>query len=96
MKEISSRQDFENAIQNCVVVEFYADWCGPCKQLEPRLNEANADVAKLNVDSFPGIAQEYGVRSVPTLMAFNNGEAIKNVVGSVPKNKIENLYQACT
>lgn len=95
MKEISSKQDFENTIQGSVVVEFYADWCGPCKQMEPVLQKANAEVAKVNVDNFPGIAQEYGIRSVPTLIAFSNGNKVNHEVGSVGKADIESLYQSC-
>jgi len=95
MREISSKQDFENAIQGCVVVEFYADWCGPCKQMAPALRDANAEVVKVDVDEFSSIAQEYGIRSIPTLMAFRNGKSVNHTVGSVPKAEVESLYQPC-
>ena len=95
MKEVSSVQEFENAVQGCVVVDFYADWCGPCSQMEPALQQANAEVVKVNVDDLPELAQRYGIRSVPTLIAFNNGERIKHVVGAVGRSEIEDLYQSC-
>jgi len=95
MREVTSRQEFEDAIQGCVVVDFYADWCGPCKQMEPALQKASAEIVKVNVDELPGLAQEYGIRSVPTLMAFTGGEALSHTVGSASKSDIESLYQSC-
>ena len=77
-----------------VVVDFFADWCGPCRMLAPVLQEIGTEmgekikVVKLNIDTSPGIPSQYGVRSIPTLVIFQNGQAVSTKVGLVPKNKI--------
>lgn len=77
-----------------VLVDFWADWCGPCKQLSPLLDEVAAEmgdkltVAKVNIDQNPEAPQKYGVRGIPTLMLFKNGEAVATKVGSLPKSKL--------
>ncbi|MGW7416371.1 thioredoxin [Streptomyces sp. NPDC054863] len=74
-----------------VLVEFTADWCGPCRQLAPVLSaiaEEERDwlkVVQLDVDTNPGTAAVYGVLSMPTLMVFRNGEPVKSMVGARPK-----------
>ena len=79
-----------------VLVDFYADWCGPCKMLAPIVeavsNENDAyDVVKLNVDDAPEIAARYGVMSIPTLIVFKNGEAVGRTVGVQSKAAVKNL-----
>lgn len=77
-----------------VVVDFYADWCGPCKMLAPTLEEiareqaGHAKVAKLNVDTYPDIAQRYGVQAMPTLLYFRDGEVRDITLGAVGKRVI--------
>ena len=77
-----------------VLVDFWAEWCGPCKQIAPTLEELASDmegevsIAKVNVDENPGTPGKYGVRGIPTLILFKNGEVAATKVGALPKNKL--------
>ena len=78
-----------------VVVDFWAEWCGPCKMIAPALEEiqtalgAKVKIVKLNVDENPATAQKYGIMSIPTLMLFKNGELASRQVGAAPRQKLE-------
>ena len=79
-----------------VLVDFYADWCGPCKMLSPIVDQIAAensdfDVYKLNVDEAPEIAAKYGVMSIPTLIVFKNGQAVGKTIGVQSKQTILNM-----
>ena len=85
---------FDEEIQGAstpVLVDFWAEWCGPCKMIAPILDEIASEqegkltVAKLNVDDAPNIARRFGVMSIPTLILFSDGEPAKRVVGAKPK-----------
>ena len=77
-----------------VVVDFWAEWCGPCKMVAPILDEIAVEqegkvkITKLNVDEVPAIAQRYGVMSIPTMLVFRDGEVEKRIVGAKPKAQL--------
>ena len=82
-----------------VVVDFWAEWCGPCKQIAPALEEISdahdgVTIAKVNIDENPDLAAQYGVRSIPTLIAFKGGEPSDMKVGAVPKSSLEGWVKA--
>ena len=85
-----------------VVVDFWAEWCGPCRAIAPALEEISNEMAgkvkivKLNVDENPATAAKYGIMSIPTLMLFKNGELASRQVGAAPKQKLEQWITSST
>ncbi len=83
-----------------VLVDFWAEWCGPCKQIAPSLDDLASDmvgkvsVAKLNIDENPETPMKYGVRGIPTLILFKNGQAAAQKIGAVHKSKLYEWVQS--
>ena len=86
--------DFDKEIGNKrILVDFYADWCGPCRMMGKELeNIKDIDILKVNVDKYPLIAQRYGVMSIPTLILFEKGNVIKSHVGLLDSNSIISYF----
>jgi thioredoxin 1 len=96
-------QSFEDDVIKAakpVVVDFWAEWCGPCKQIGPALEELSSEmngavtIAKLNIDENPGAPDRYGVRGIPTLMLFKGGQVAAVLVGARPKGQIKEWVQS--
>ena len=83
-----------------VLVDYWAEWCGPCKMIGPALEEIAAElngkvtIAKLNIDENPQTPTKYGVRGIPTLMLFNGGEVVATKVGAMPKSQLSEWVQS--
>ena len=90
-----TNENFKDLIKEKVLVDFYANWCGPCKMIVPELERVNSDVKaiKVDVDEFETLAREYGVMSIPTLILFENGQEKKRTIGFIDKDKIETFIK---
>jgi thioredoxin 1 len=104
MKEVND-SNFHELVTNSekpVIVDFWAPWCGPCRMVGPILEELsteqkNVEIFKCNVDENPNSAMQFGIRSIPTVLFFNNGKVTDTQIGAVPKSayvsKLNKLYE---
>lgn len=100
---IITDSNFDEEIKNSqvpILVDFWAEWCGPCKQIGPILEEiaieqeSKIKILKLNIDENPETPQKFGVRGIPTLMLFKDGKLIESKVGSLPKTALDAWIQS--
>lgn len=101
MSVISVNKNNFDSVRNSdktVLLDFYADWCGPCRMVSPLVDEIAEEnpqflVGKINVDSEPDLAQEFGVASIPTLVVMKNGEIVNQSAGARPKIQILEMLE---
>jgi len=98
IKHLENANEFEKEVQGEVVlVDFYADWCGPCQMLAPVLEELDKEgkvkVVKIDVDSIPDLARQFRVMSIPTVMLFKNGQFVKKQLGYMPLEALKEFVK---
>lgn len=95
---LGNSNDFEKEIQgDLVIVDFYADWCGPCQMLAPNLEqldqEMSVKIVKINVDDIPDIARMFRIMSIPTLLLFKDGKLVKKELGYMPIERLRDFVK---
>ena len=95
-----NEENFDSVVMNSdkpVLVDFWAEWCGPCKMLTPTIEalaeeyKDTSSIVKINVDDSPTIATKYGIRSIPSILLFNNGDVVEQRVGAVSKDELAGM-----
>lgn len=103
MATVVNAQNFDEEVTNSsvpVMIDFFADWCGPCKMLMPIVEElageyeGKVNILKLDVDESQDLAQKYGVMSIPTLVFIKNGEEVDRITGALPKDALQEKLNA--
>ena len=98
IKHLENINDFEKIIaEKAVLVDFYADWCGPCQMLAPVLEdlekETSMKIVKINVDEIPDLARQFRIMSIPTLMLFKDGKFVKKELGYMPIERLREFIK---
>jgi len=100
--QLADQHDLEEAVAtyDVVLVDFYADWCGPCQMMEPTIDaiasQTDAAVLKVDVDQFQNLAAQYGVQGIPTLLVFADGENVQRLVGAQSEEQLSSTIQQYT
>ena len=100
--QLSDPADLDDAVAqyDVVLVDFYADWCGPCQMMEPTIkslaSQTKAAVMKVDVDRFQGLAGQYSVQGIPTLLVFVDGEPVERLVGAQSEQQLSDVIQQYT
>ena len=99
---VNTTEEYDQILKDnkSVFVDFYADWCGPCKMVAPVLESlapehANVKFIKVNVDTLPDVAQGYGIMSIPTMLAVKEGQVAASALGFRPASDLEPVIKAC-
>ena len=94
IKYLQEEDSFEEEIKSGrVLVDFYADWCGPCKMMENVLESIDANILKVNVDMHLQIAKKFGVMSIPTIILFEDGKELRKNIGFMPREELEEFLK---
>ena len=101
MENLTSDAFSQATSSGVVVIDFYADWCGPCQAMMPQVEELDAEMSditfyKVNIDSEGELAQAQGVQSIPTFMIFKNGEKVDTIIGSIEKEDLAEKIKAAS
>lgn len=91
IRHLENKEQFNELIKDKVLVDFYAEWCGPCKMLAPNLEKLDYNILKVDVDKFQDLAISYGVMSVPTLILFKNGKEINKSIGYLDIDELKEM-----
>ena len=91
IRHLENKEQFNELIKDKVLVDFYAEWCGPCKMLAPNLEKLDYNILKVDVDKFQDLAISYGVMSVPTLILFKGGKEINKSIGYLDIGELKEM-----
>lgn len=89
-----NNEDLNELVKDSItIVDFYADWCGPCKMLGSVLEKLDYNIVKINTDNFPDLAREFAVMSIPTVLIYKDGKNVGKFIGFRSKEEIENIIK---